>query len=63
MSLSTPLPTEYDAGLSKYLAGAPSGDVLALLAEQFWLHARAADATPNAITAAVRNTAPPASNR
>ena len=34
MSLSAPLPTEYDAGLSKYLAGAPEGDVLALLAAQ-----------------------------
>ena len=34
MSLSAPLATEYDAGLSKYLAGAPAGDVLALLAEQ-----------------------------
>ena len=34
MSLSAPLHTEYDAGLSKYLAGAPEGDVLALLADQ-----------------------------
>ena len=34
MGLSAPLPTEYDAALSKYLAGAPEGDVLALLADQ-----------------------------
>ncbi|NTW85059.1 MAG: DinB family protein [Holophagaceae bacterium] len=34
MSLSAPLPTEYDADLSKYLARAPEGDVLALLGEQ-----------------------------
>jgi len=34
MSLSAPLASEYDAALSKYLAPAPEGDVLGLLAGQ-----------------------------